>query len=432
MKQISILLLSLSLLATPVTAQESLKLDLEKTVEIAASQSRKSKMRNDELEAARYRRQQAFGRFLPKLTLSGRYSRVSHVEPRLIGTVPLGEAIDNQYSLRMALDQPVFTGFALRSGYRIAEYAEQLAMDRTRSERADVRAVSQEAYFNLLKARQMHQDTQTLVAALEEHLRQIQIFYDVGRATELEISRVRSRVAAARVSLVQTEGAEASAHLALTTLLGVPSTTPLLLADIVDSPQESGDIDGWVAQAQANRPEIAIATTQAAIASERVNVEAAGLWPQVSLRFGYNYDRPNQRYFPARDEFDGTWDLSAMVSWTAWDWGVTYYGMKAAEAEARAATRNVEETRDLIRLDVERQRRNYTTAMARIVAAREALVSAEHSFNTMQILFEAGQAESLEVLDVTTELTQARSDLIQAQADARIAWALAQKSIGAE
>jgi outer membrane protein TolC len=432
MKQISILLLSLSLLAAPVTAQESLKLDLEKTVEIAASQSRKSKMRNDELEAARYRRQQAFGRFLPKLTLSGRYSRVSHVEPRLIGTVPLGEAIDNQYSLRMALDQPVFTGFALRSGYRIAEYAEQLAMDRTRSERADVRAVSQEAYFNLLKARQMHQDTQTLVAALEEHLRQIQIFYDVGRATELEISRVRSRVAAARVSLVQTEGAEASAHLALTTLLGVPSTTPLLLADIVDSPQESGDVDGWVAQAQANRPEIAIATTQAAIASERVNVEAAGLWPQVSLRFGYNYDRPNQRYFPARDEFDGTWDLSAMVSWTAWDWGVTYYGMKAAEAEARAAKRNVEETRDLIRLDVERQRQNYSTAMARIVAAREALVSAEHSFNTMQILFEAGQAESLEVLDVTTELTQARSDLIQAQADARIVWALVQKSIGAE
>ncbi len=428
-----ILHLGFALLAGPVMAQESLELDLNKTVEMASAHSRKSKMRNDELEAAIYRRNQAFGRFLPKLTLSARYSRVSHVEPRTIGTVQFGEAVDNQYSLRMALDQPVFTGFALSSAYRITEYAEQLAQDRTRFERADVRAISQEAYFNLLKARQMRQDTDILVAALEEHLRQIELLSDAGRATELEISRVRSRVAAARVASVQTQGAEASAQLALTTLIGVPSTTPLMLADIVDATQDSSsDVGGLVAHALANRPEVAIAATNAAMAAERVNIEASALWPQVSLRFGYNYDRPNQRYFPARDEFDGTWDLSAIMSWTAWDWGVTYYGMKAAEAEARAASRNVEETRDLIRLDVERQRQAYTTATAKIVAAQEALKSAEHSFDTMQILFDAGRAQSLDVLDATTELTQARSDLVQAFADARIAWAFVQKSLGDE
>jgi len=426
-----VLLSGFTLFAGPVSAQDSLQLDLNKTVEMATAHSRKSKMRNDELEAATFRRNQAFGRFLPKLTLSARYSRVSHVEPRTIGTIQFGEAVDNQYSLRMALDQPIFTGFALSSGYRISEYAEQLAQDRTRFERADVRAISQEAYFNLLKARQMRQDTDTLVAALEEHLRQIQLLGEAGRATDLEISRVRSRVAAARVASVQAQGAEASGQLALTTLLGVPSTTPLTLADIVDSVQDSSaDVEGLVARALANRPEVAIATTNAAIASERVNVEASALWPQLSLRFGYNYDRPNQRYFPAQDEFDGTWDLSAMVSWTAWDWGVTYYGMKAAEAEARAASRNVEETQDLIRLDVERQRQAYTTATAKILAAEEALKSAEQSFNTTEILFEAGRAQSLDVLDAATELTQARSELVQALADARIAWAFVQKSLG--
>ncbi len=429
---IIIFCLGFTFFSSPSMAQERLQLDLDKTVKMASSHSRKTEMRNDEMEAAGYRQQQAFGRFLPKLTLSARYSRVSHVEPRTIGTVPLGEAVDNQYSLRMAIDQPIFTGFALRSGYRIAGFAEQLAEERVRFERADVRAISQEAYFNLLKARQMRKDTDMLVAALEEHLRQMQLLLEAGRATELEISRVRSRVAAVQVSAIQTRGAEESAQLALTTLLGVPSTTPLVLADVVDDAARfAGDVEDLVSQALANRPEVAMAKTNAAIASERVNVEASALWPQMSLRFGYNYDRPNQRYFPAQDEFDGTWDLSAMVSWTAWDWGVTYYGMKAAEADARATTRQVEETQDLIRLDVERQRHNYSTATAKIAAAREALSSAEQAFNTMQILFDAGRAQSLDVLDAATELTQARSNLIQALADARIAWSYVQKATGA-
>ena len=183
-------------------------------------------------------------------------------------------------------------------------------------------------------------------------------------------------------------------------------------------------------EALASRPEVAIATDGAAVAAARVEVEGSALWPQVSLRFGYNYERPNQRYFPVHDRFDGSWDISAVLSWTAWDWGVTYYGMKAAQAEASAAARNVEETRDAVRLDVERQRQGYTTAAAKITAARQSLSSAERAYDSAKILFDAGRAESLDVLDAATELTRARSDLVQSLADARIAWALVHKAAG--
>jgi len=150
-----------------------------------------------------YRRKQAIGRFLPKLSLSARYSRVSHVEPGSLSlpaatipgqptatnTVQLGEAVDDQVSLRLSVDQPLFTGFALWNGYRATEHVEALARQRVRADRADVRAVAQEAYFNLLKARQLREVTRQLVQALEEHLQQVRSLHGAGRATELDVSR---------------------------------------------------------------------------------------------------------------------------------------------------------------------------------------------------------------------------------------------------
>lgn len=113
-----------------------------------------------------------------------------------------------------------------------------------------------------------------------------------------------------------------------------------------------------------------------------------------------------------------------------WDWGVTYHGMKAAQAEAAAAARGVDETRDAVQLDVERQRQGYANAAEKITAARQGLSSANRAYDAARTLFDAGRALSLDVLDAATELTRARSELVQALADARIAWALVRKAVG--
>lgn len=424
-------------------AQERLSLDVDTAVELASAHDRQTKMREDEVVAAVHRRQQAAGLFLPKLSLSARYSRVSHVEPGLLSlpgptspddliTLQLGEAVDDQYSLRLALEQPLFTGFTLRRGYQAAARAEALAEQRVRLERADVRALTQEAYFTLLKTRELRNVAEQLVAALDGHVEQMRLVYDAGRATELEVSRVQTRAAAARVSLVQLRGAEDGAHLALATLLGLPSTTALELVEVLDAvaAESLPATAQLLSEALATRPELAIAQEGAALATARAGVEGGSLWPQASLRFGYNYERPNSRYFPVRNRFDDSWDLSLLMSWTAWDWGATYHGKRAAEAEAAAAVRGVDVVRDAVRLDVERRHQEQASATEKIAAARQAVGTAERAQAAAAILFEVGRIQSLDLLDATTELAQARSDLVQAFADARIAWARVRRAAG--
>lgn len=195
-----------------LNAQETLSIDLSRSIEMALAHNHKTGMRQDEVDASVYRRKQATGRFLPKISLLARYSRVSHVDPGMLdlplqlpdGSSPdpvqLGEAVDNQYSLRLTVDQPIFTGFALYNGFLAANRTEDLSRERLRAQKADVRALTQEAYFNLLKARQLAEVAVKSEHTLAEHLQRIKVLSESGRATELDISRVQNRLANAQVS----------------------------------------------------------------------------------------------------------------------------------------------------------------------------------------------------------------------------------------
>lgn len=173
-----------------------------------------------------------------------------------------------------------------------------------------------------------------------------------------------------------------------------------------------------------------MAQQAAEVAEARAEAAGSALWPRLYVRFGYNYERPNQRYFPVQDRFDGSWDLSLILSWTAWDWGVTYYGAKAARAEASAAARNIDQVQDAVRLDVERRRREYLSHRERASALRQSVGTAERALERAKILFAEGRITSLDLLDAETELARARSELVQALANARTTWARVERAVG--
>ena len=303
-----------------------------------------------------------------------------------------------------------------------------------RAQKADVRVLTQEAYFNLLKARQVAEVAAQSERTLAEHLQQVRLLHESGRATELDVTRVQIRLANALVSGVLCRGATNVAQVAFTTLIGVPSTTELVLLDVFDesSLQEAPPATDLVSEALHARPEVAIARHAAKIADTRANAEGAGLWPQVHFRFGYSYDRPNQRNFPVRDQFDGSWDVSLLLSWTIWDWGVNYHGMMAARAEASAALRNVDDIRESVRLDVEQRREQYGSIRGVTSASQQAVNSAERALAQAELLFSAGRITSLDVLDAETEATRARFEFVQALVDARIIWAKVERAVGRE
>ena len=415
------------------------KLTLTQCIEIAKKNSSILKQHKNENLAAMYRVKQARGRFFPKLVGSAGYSRVKHVEPGAMDLqIPnveppqIGEAVDNRYFFKLSVEQPVFTGFALKSAYKTTKYAQDLASKKEQQFLSEITLQVSEAYFTLLKAKQLKEITSQSLKLLKEHKKQVLNLYHAGRAIDLDVSRVESRIASARIKSVQATGAVEGSRAGLATLLGFSFSDKIDIKDTLDKRDSKEMISEkeLVEKAYKQRSELEIVNTAVLIANEKTKIAASGLWPQIGAKFGYIYSRPNQLYFPPMDEANGSWDVSVYLNWTLWDWGSTYNGMRAAKAEAESAKNAIKNVQDSIKIDVERRSIEYKTASQKIDAAKQNIDSTRQAYDNAVLMFDAGRLTSLDVLNAEFELEQAKFQLIDATADARIAQSRLKRATG--
>jgi len=427
----------LVLVAAAPAGEAPLRLDLQGALALAAAHSPALAMRREEVAAAADRTRAATSRLLPRVSLTARYTRLSYVAPGQIelplklpnqpapDPVVLGDVIRDQFANAVVLEQPLFTGLTLLNTREAAVHGESAAVQRLRQEEQDLALRVEEAYFGLLKARQLRDVAEQSTRVLSAHLGQLERVAREGAATPLDVSRTRTRVASMRVQELQARAAEGLAQLGLVTLLGLEADATLELTEDLDrlpAPPE-GDLP-------ARRPELAAA--RAAVAAKEAQARAASgpLWPQLLLRASAQYDSPNQRYFPLRNEFHPSWDASVVLSWAAWDWGATWFTWRAAQHDALAARHAVEQLEEAARTEVERRRLDTATAGERRSASAEAVAVAEQALRRAQSLCDAGQASCLGVLDAEAELTRLRAEWVQTRADQRLAAAQLARALG--
>lgn len=416
----------LAALLAGVLAVEGRSLALAEAVELARQHSPALASRRWSVAAAEHRRSQATARLLPRVSLGLRYSRLSYVAPGSI-TLPfslpgqpapdpivLGDPIENLFGSQVLLEQPLFTGLSLLSGRDAASELETVARTQATQEEEDLLLKVEQAYFGLLRARELKVVAAQSQRALTNHLERLVRLEAEGVMTTLDVSRTRTRLAATRVQVLQAEAAEALAQLTLTTLLALEAETPLTLTEALDEPHDAP---------VSARPELELSRATVRAREAQARAAAGPLWPQLALRASAQLDSPNTRYFPLRNAFNPSWEVSTVLSWTAWDWGATWHGWRAAEAEARAASENARALEEGLGLDQERRQRDLVTARAREGAAREALSSAEQALQRAQRLCEAGQTGCYHVLDAEAERTRLHAEWVDARIDRRLSFA---------
>lgn len=434
-------LLLTMLLSTSALAAEPLRLDVAQAVALARAHSPGLGARRAALEAADHRLSATTARLLPRLTLNVRYTRLSYVKPGELSLpfslpnqpapdpIQLGDVIRDQFASNVVLEQPLFTGLTLLNNREAAQQAREAASAQLRQEQQDLALRTEEAYFGLLRARQLLEVTEQSLKALTAHLERLDRLAREGATTPLDVSRTRTRLAGTRVQQLQAKAAEAVAHQALLILLGLDADVVLELTQALDvlPPPLEGDL-----QAQARtRPDLQAGRALAASREAQARAAGGGMWPQVMLRASAQFDSPNSRYFPLRNEFNPSWDASVVLSWTAWDWLATWHTQRAAQLEAVASRQLLALQEDGVRTEVERRRLEALTAAERKVASQEAAQVAEQSLQRAQRLCDAGQAPCIEVLDAEAELTRLRAEWVQSRIDLRLASSQLRRAVGA-
>ena len=403
-----------------------------------------SRMRVD--ASAAKTRELAAGR-LPSLKFAGGYARLSEVPPFQVSLpilpnpIVVSQNYFNNYTLRLGVQQPLFTGFRLEAGSESARLLEKSAGLDLEKDRADFIFSVKSAYWALARAGEFEKAVAENVSQVREHLKDVRAFFDQGLLTKNEVLRTELQLSNAELMAIDARNAVEVARTSLNSLIGWPLTSELELTTSAESlaaalpaEEKAAEVETFsqalIQTALADRPELKSADFRIRASEAGVKAAKSGWYPQVFLSGNYYCLNPNPRLMPASNKFYDTWDIGISLSFDIWNWGQTKSQASQAEAQLAQARDSRKLLSDQAVLEVTQSRLALGQARQKTGVAGQAVAQAEENLRITVERFKQGVALNTDVLDAEVALLQAKINRTQAAIDLVLAQARLQKALG--
>jgi outer membrane protein TolC len=413
----------------------------------AAATSFDVRARHQEVLAAGAALDQALWGYIPRLTLSARYARLSDLTPPSFGNLvaapaaptgplPAGTPLQNvpftipiplnNASFQASLDVPLSDYlFRLSQSYAAATRSRRAAELTERAAQARAGFDARVAYWNLVRARLSTVVAEQALAQSHEHLTDVRNMARAGAVSVADVVRVESQVASAELLALRAQDLVAVTADQVRTATHAPDDAALDIGEDVRA--EIAPLTGQnnfaalFDEAIGRRPEIlALSETLGALRAQ-VEVSRAAGYPHFNAFADVLSALPNPRVFPPTEVFTTTWDVGVSLSWSPNDLGTALAGTRGANARAAQAEAQRAALRDQLRSEVMQAFLAVREAEAAIRTSDSGLAAAEESYRVRRVLFRNGRATSVELTDAETDLTRARLDAFNARVDLRIA-----------
>jgi len=435
MKRVLLLLLMATVSSM---AQNRDTLTLQEAVLLGLANSRTLRASAARVAGAEARAMEVHAGILPSLKFEASYKRLSNVDPFQVKLPILPQPVEisptvlDNTNLRLGVQQPLFTGFRLRSNAEVADRLAEASRSDHASDRADLVLNITAAYWTLYQIRETEGFVTDNVRRLEGYVRDIGNLLKVGMATRNDVLKMEVQLSSARLSLIDARNDVQLATMSLNTLLGRPVNNPLLPASVPDSGAHrvSAPIDTLTAAALTERSDLLALASRVEASRAGVRAAQAGWWPQVLLGASYYYSRPNQRYMPTRDAFKGTWDIGVMLTMDIWNWGQTARQADQAEATLRQNELMYDQLREGVALDVHRSALQVQRARERVEVADLGLRHAEENLRVSTDRFRRGLVTVTELRDAEVALVQAMIAQSGARVESEISRARLARALG--
>lgn len=422
---------------------------------LAVENNKELRMAGMEKQAAHYNRKSAFTNYLPKISATGIYmhtgKELSLLSDEQKSTLSgIGDALSmpalntvgqnlvdalrtdtrNMTGVAVMLTQPIYMGGKIRAYNNITRYAEKIASDKYNAEYQELIVDVDETYWNvvaLLARKRLAESYLELVKTLDHDVEQL---IEAGFATKADGLSVKVKVNEADVAIIQVDNGIEILKMRLCQLCGLPLESEIELVDEnYDSTGGGEPVPVDMSDAWIHRPELSALETSVRIYDEKVKIARAEFLPSVALTGGYFASDPSV-FNSFEKKFKGTWNIGVAVNIPIVTWGDRGYKVKAARAEAIAAKFKVEETREMIELQVNQCRRRVTEAREKHAAALSSQAAADENLRYATLGLKEGVIPVSNVIEAQTAWLSAKTTLITSDIDLRLAYIYLNKSLG--
>ena len=384
-------------------AQTVRNLSLDEAIELGLQNSKQLAMANGKVALMQARVAQIKNMLIPSVNASVNYTRISdNVEPFKVQFSPTAQPVslnpqilDQSYN-RLGVQAGLFTGFRAINTLKSTQYLEQAAQLDAEKDKADIRLNIIHAYYNYFKLIASKQILEENLQRFDHRLTDTKLFLNQGIELQNDVLKLELHL---NESLNKTSRT-------------IAQTNELII------------------EALQNRYEIKANQYRQQASKKAIEISKSYYYPVINVGANYDYNLPNQRVFPQENAFKGTWFAGITASYNL----VNLYSAKDLVREQNV---NYQQTislnamsEDVVKMDVNANASAYHTAVQKITLANKSIDQATENQRIMQTRYTNQIATLTDLLEADALYSQAQLNLINANADAEIAYAKLQKSIG--
>lgn len=363
----------------------------------------------------------------PVVTTDPFFQTLQQMGSALPSKISLSMGEKNNYVGSLSLTQPLFTGGKIVQQYKISKYLEDIAEEQCKMSEEEVIEKTDEYYYKLVTVKEKMKLASKYLEMIQSHLSDLNNMKEAGLITDNEVLKAKVKLNEAELNLYKAQNGCSLARMALNQIIGNPVYTDIEPTDSLVVRRDIKETD--TNKAIENRSEIKLLENSMKISNSLVNVSRSSYMPNILLQGNYTFLNPNP-YNSFETEFGSSWQLSVVGQWQIFHGNERYYRLAEAKHALRTTQLKIEDTRELINLDVEQNRLKLSEALKRIDMSETGVQQAEDNLRVCNDKFKEGMLSASEVLDAQTLWTQAVSNKIEAVSDYNLSITKYYKALG--
>lgn len=332
----------------------------------------------------------------------------------------------------VTVEQPLFVGGKIIYSNKMAALSEDLAKAGYDQEYAQTLVDVEQAYWQIVSIAGKKRLAEAYVDLLQTLQNNVNASVASGILTESDALQIKVKVNEAEMLRTKATNGLTLSKMLLCQRIGLPLESEILLADedldIVPLPQygQSKSLeDIW-----ADRPETRRLELAAQIYDAKAKVTRADGLPTVALTANYLISNPNAFNGIQNSWNGGTFCAGVVINIPLFHGLENTNRYRKTKAEATLYRSQLENAKEMIELQVTRERKTYDEALEKLSMAESNLESAEENLRAATVGFEAGVITTDTVLSAQTAWLSANTDCLDASTELQIAAAALRQAEG--
>ena len=336
---------------------------------------------------------------LNALTASSQFLQIENQQIRFLRPT--------EHETKLRLVQPVFnTG--IYYNMRISNQLTQIGENDVNQYRRELTAEIKTAYYNVGMADALLKMLSDMRSLLTENIRVNRKLIENGKITRDNLYRAEAELHKFDQEMLNAQKNVHVARAYFNFLLNRKSTDSIIIQQPVTYPSIIFTLESSTKSALESREEISKLENYTEIKELQTKLSQSGKLPDLAIVADYGFQGEEYKFNSESDYIQA----SAILSWNLFEGFSNRARIRKAVIEKEIASRELEEVKRQIELQVIEALSELSTSEKAITSAEARLKNAEEGYRLVEKMYNEGTSAMIEYIDARTNLTQASENLI--------------------